>query len=102
MTILDEAARLTSEDRRKEYGHPNESFHRIAKFWSVVLGIDVTPDQVALCMITVKIAREMNGHKPDSLIDIAGYARTIEMMHEEAKPVRMSTPERLHAWEDGH
>lgn len=80
--ILEEANRITSGDRRKEYGSVKESFERISKLWSVILGIEVTPMQVCLCMIQLKIARQMNGYKRDSLVDIAGYARTGEMLHE--------------------
>lgn len=83
MNILQEADKLTSGDRRAEYGSPCESFERIAAFWSIVIGAKVTAEQVALCMVTFKVAREMNGHKRDSLVDIAGYARTVEMIYDE-------------------
>lgn len=80
--ILQEADRITSGDRRKEYGSVKQSFGTIARLWSTVLGFQVTPMQVALCMIQLKVARQMNGHKRDSLVDIAGYARTAEMLEE--------------------
>lgn len=80
--ILQEAHVLTSGPRRAEYGGVGESFGKIAKLWSVVIGKDVTPMQVVLCMICLKIARQMNGHKRDSLVDIAGYARTGEMLED--------------------
>jgi hypothetical protein len=80
--ILQEADRITSGDRRKEYGSAKQSFGTIARLWSTVLGFQVTPMQVALCMIQLKVARQMNGHKRDSLVDIAGYARTAEMLEE--------------------
>jgi hypothetical protein len=54
------------------------SSNRTAKFWSEILGLPVTPEQVALCMIAVKMSREVNAHKRDNLVDIAGYARTLE------------------------
>lgn len=62
-------------DRRRRYGRATELFDAIARRWSVTLGISVTPAQVALCMIDVKLARL--GHDPlngDSVIDVAGYA----------------------------
>jgi hypothetical protein len=80
--VLQEADRITSGDRRKEYGSVKQSFGTIARLWSTVLGFQVTPMQVALCMIQLKVARQMNGHKRDSLVDIAGYARTAEMLEE--------------------
>jgi hypothetical protein len=78
--ILQEADRITSGDRRREYGSAKQSFGTIARLWSVVLGFPVTPMQVCLCLIQLKVARQLNGHKRDSLVDIAGYARTGEML----------------------
>lgn len=81
-TILDEAARITSQDRRKEYGPVATSFTRIALMWEAILGVSVSPRQVALCMIALKISRDCAGAKRDNLVDIAGYARTAEMLED--------------------
>ena len=66
-------------DRRKAYGHAGESFKRIAVLWSDVLGYTVTPQQVASCMIMLKVARLLaptrdDSHDEDSVLDIQGYA----------------------------
>ena len=73
--ILDEANRLTHGDRDKNYGTPYINHKRIAEIWTVILGIEVTPSQVALCMAGVKIARlvETPDHL-DSFVDLAAYA----------------------------
>lgn len=73
-TILQEAQRLVYGDRNKDYGSPLSDYGKVAKLWSVVLGIEVTPLQAALCMCCVKISREINKHKRDNLVDLAGYA----------------------------
>lgn len=72
--ILQEAARLTAEDRNKNYGDPYTNHKRIANIWSVILETEVTPAQVALCMVGVKIARliQTPNHQ-DSFIDGAAY-----------------------------
>lgn len=72
--ILDEAKKILSS-RQKEYGKPKESFKRIASLWGATLGIEVTKEQVAMCMIQLKIARlqSLKGHH-DSIVDIIGYA----------------------------
>ena len=72
--ILNEAIRLTSTDRQKNYGKPLINHQRIATIWSVILGAEITPSQVALCMAGVKIARlvETPNHE-DSFIDAAAY-----------------------------
>jgi hypothetical protein len=73
---LREAARLINGDRDKQYGRPIDNFARIAKIWSVILGIAVTEEDVAMCMTGLKMARyaSKSGYQPDTWIDIAGYA----------------------------
>ena len=72
--ILKEALRLTSTDRQKNYGEPLINHQRIADIWSVLLGVEITPSQVALCMVGVKLARlvETPDHL-DSFIDLCAY-----------------------------
>lgn len=63
------------EERGRSYGHPRPNHERIAALWSVILGVPVTPEQVALCMIQVKVSRLMQSpDHADSIDDIAGYA----------------------------
>jgi len=71
---LIEAMDLITGERNQEYGEPLENFERIATGWRVILGADVTPHQVALCMTWLKMARlvETPQHK-DSYTDAAGY-----------------------------
>ena len=71
--ILAEAAALICGDRQAQYGPPAENFARIAAGWEVILGVPVAPDQVALCMAWLKIARLVNGPHRDSYVDGAGY-----------------------------
>ena len=72
--ILKEAEHLTHGNRNSNYGEPLVNHQRIADIWSVILGVKVRPDQVALCMVGVKIARlvETPQHT-DSFIDGAAY-----------------------------
>ena len=63
------------ENRERSYGPAAESFAAIAARWSLVLGITVTPAQVALCLIDLKLARLSHDPKHlDSIVDVAGYA----------------------------
>jgi hypothetical protein len=78
--LFEEAERTISGPRRGEYGDAKASFERIALTWSAVLGVTVTAQQVALCMIGLKVCREANGHKHDSLVDICGYAGLLAEM----------------------
>lgn len=77
-SILPEAESLVHGDRNKDYGPPIEDFTRTAKIWSAILGIEIRPEQVPLCMIAVKLSRECNRPKRDNMVDIAGYAETCE------------------------
>lgn len=66
------------KERKQAYGEASESFQRIAALWGDVLGILVTPQQVASCMIMLKVARLLTdgdgSHDEDSILDIKGYA----------------------------
>lgn len=79
LQIADE---LVGGDRNDDYGHPAHDFARTAKMWSAILGVEVSPDKVPLCMIAVKISRLCHSKKHDSIVDIAGYARTLELVIE--------------------
>tara|TARA_R100000234_G_scaffold15301_2_gene8368 strand:- start:10448 stop:10717 length:270 start_codon:yes stop_codon:yes gene_type:complete len=72
--ILQEAERMINGPRAKDYGDAYLNHERIAKMWKVLLGHDVTVEQVYMCMIAVKLSRliETPTHE-DSAIDICGY-----------------------------
>tara|TARA_R110002020_G_scaffold121916_3_gene277015 strand:+ start:12768 stop:13103 length:336 start_codon:yes stop_codon:yes gene_type:complete len=81
-TILDTAKRVTAHDRGLDYGHPSINHKRTANFWSTYLGRDITPQDVCMMNILQKVSRGMNTLTEDTLVDIAGYARNIEMLSE--------------------
>ena len=80
-TILVEAS-LAVDDREENYGHPAQNFEATALLWSVVLGCTVSVRQVALCMVALKVARELHSPKRDNLIDACGYLRCIEKVQD--------------------
>jgi Domain of unknown function (DUF6378) len=72
--LLQHAAGVV-ENRESVYGAAQPLFEHIACRWSLVLGMEVTSAQVALCLIDLKLARL--AHDPshlDSIVDVAGYA----------------------------
>jgi len=73
---LREAAKIITGDRAVQYGSPENNFERIAKVWSMILGIEISNEDVAMLMIGLKVARYANksGFHGDTWIDIAGYA----------------------------
>jgi nucleoside 2-deoxyribosyltransferase len=84
-SVLDTAKRITEGGRQRDYGHPADDFERTAQMWTAILceklakGTSVTAEDVPLCMIAVKLARQAHRHKRDNLVDIAGYARAAAM-----------------------
>ena len=74
LEILEEAERVLAQ-RRATYGDPAASMATVAARWSVTLARPVTPAEVMLCMIDLKLARL--AHDPthhDSVVDVIGYA----------------------------
>jgi hypothetical protein len=73
-SILGHTAKVL-EERRDDYGEAAEQFKAIAARWSITLGMPVTPAQVALCMIDLKLARlTYDPRHIDSVVDVIGYA----------------------------
>jgi hypothetical protein len=79
-TILDEAKRLVANDRGADYGHPSDAYAPVGRIWGAILKIpDIPPATVCLMMAAMKIGRHSVRRKRDNLVDVAGYARTVEM-----------------------
>ena len=78
LTLAAEACSLVTGARQQTYDHPANNFARIAALWEVVLGQPVTPKQVGLCMVMVKIAREVHAPQRDNIVDAIGYLLTSE------------------------
>ena len=85
-SILDEAKKITSGDRMKQYGHPKDNFEDVAAFWTAHINmlyvnrpnfVILKAKDVAIMMSLFKLAREKSGHKRDNLVDAAGYIRNI-------------------------
>ena len=72
--ILNNAHTLINGDRAQDYGDPAVNFQRIADLWQPILGADVEPWQVALCLTQLKVARLITSPQhEDSWTDAAGY-----------------------------
>lgn len=80
-SFLAQADALIKGDRQQDYGDKLTNFTQIAMLWQGTLamklppGVTITPEDVALCMIQVKIARlAKSPDHVDSIKDVAGYA----------------------------
>jgi hypothetical protein len=73
--ILNKAAEIITGDRNETHGDAQKTFARIASYWGVYLGLDVTPAQVAEMMVLLKVARSQAGcFNADDYIDCVGYS----------------------------
>lgn len=72
--VLENAKQLVNKDRAEVYGDSKINHDRIAKLWSVILGKEITSQQVIMCMTALKLARliETPDHT-DTWTDICGY-----------------------------
>ena len=82
---LEEAERLTSTERREDYGPPHENHARTATLWSAYLHARgrpaaLSPEDVCWLNILQKISRECHAPKQDNLTDAIGYILNIQEM----------------------
>ena len=75
---LKEAELLIHGDREADYGDNLLNHRRIATMWNVILGkkliTPIEPEEVAACMIGLKVARlSEDTKKKDSWVDVVGY-----------------------------
>jgi hypothetical protein len=86
-TICQEADRLVSGDRQRDYGHPLDAFIKTAAVWTAILGDKltkpITAEEASLCLVGLKVVRETNTPKRDNRVDIAGYAKVLDLIVEE-------------------
>lgn len=73
--VLDKAKEIVTGARQTTYGTPEDSFTTIAGLWGSYLGKDLSPKDVAMLMVLLKVARSKgDAGYSDNYVDIAGYA----------------------------
>lgn len=82
--ILSKAREIVCVNREQQYGKPENNFGIIAELWSTYLGHNITPKDVAIMMVMLKIARIKSGHnKEDNYVDACGYMALAGELEEE-------------------
>ena len=79
--FLPQPVRHPIAERSTQYGDASSNMAAIATRWSVTLGHEVTPAQVVLCLLDLKLARL--AHDPaheDSAVDVCGYAALLRQI----------------------
>jgi|TARA_R110000787_G_scaffold103152_2_gene209517 hypothetical protein len=74
-SLLDQADKLICGGREADYGDPRKNFSDIAAGWSLIIDKKIKPEEVALMMAWLKIARLFKTpDHVDSWVDLVGYA----------------------------
>jgi len=88
-SCLEEAQEIVHGARQAVYGHPYVDFSRTAKMLTGLLskklkdGEVIEPEEVALIQVCVKLSRLVaTPTHHDSMVDVAGYIATYEMVVE--------------------
>lgn len=86
--MLAEAAGIVDGARQQTHGPRERSFGFIAALWSAYTGHPITPRDVAVMMVLLKIGRAQSGAPiRDHWVDMAGYAALAgELAQEEGAP----------------
>lgn len=88
---LEEAGELVNGARQSDYGHPLDDFSKTAMIWTALLsgklqpGVEIEAEDVPLCMVGVKLSREVNRRKRDNIVDGQGYFETYFMALQERR-----------------
>ena len=85
-SILQEAERIVAGNRQFDYGPPEDNFQRISLLWIAYMigkypqlaelmneSDALNPEDVAMMMVLLKVARTMENTKRDNYVDGAGY-----------------------------
>lgn len=95
----EEAARIVLGARGAYYDSPLRNLGRTAQIWGGILGAKlrddatITAEDVALCMVGLKLSRESFRHKRDNITDSHGYLIALDMIREERAANENTTTE---------
>lgn len=75
MNILEQANKIVYEntDRSKLYGSYHECNQRIADLMTILTGKQITVKDVYYLEVAMKLAREVQFHKEENLLDTVAY-----------------------------
>lgn len=73
--FINQAEKILVGERENQYGTTYDTHKRIAEYWSTYLDKTITPDDVAMMMVLLKVARTQGGGVVvDNYVDTIGYA----------------------------
>jgi hypothetical protein len=73
--ILRTANEFITKDRQATHGKAEDNFANIGRLWSAYLNHSITPQDVAILMVLLKVVRfKGNPSHVDNAIDMCGYS----------------------------
>jgi hypothetical protein len=84
MNILEQANKIInerSEEDERKYGPIDLSNERAAKLASIFCNKEFTTKDVYYFKIALKLAREINHHKEDNLLDLVAFVGALNNYH---------------------
>lgn len=86
--ILKTANDYITKDRQATHGKAENNFANIGRLWSAYLDYTITPQDVAILMTLLKVARyKGNPSYVDNAIDMCGYAALAGELGQVDKPL---------------
>jgi hypothetical protein len=85
MNILEKAneiCNLRKEEKERQYGPFEEGMERAAKIASGCTGKDITPQDMYLMLVALKLSRQSYNHKEDNLLDAVAYLAVLNDYNE--------------------
>ena len=85
MNILDKANKIInerSEEKERMYGPFNEGMERAAMIASGATGKTITPQDMYMCLVSLKLSRQSYNHKEDNLLDAVAYLGSLNNYNE--------------------
>lgn len=76
MNILNKADQIVNkrkEEKERLYGPFSEGMEKASSIASLIANKTISPKDMYLCMIALKLSRESYNHKEDNLLDAVAY-----------------------------
>lgn len=90
---LDKAKELITKSRNETHGDASSQLNNTARLWTSYLGEEITAEQVAICMVLMKISRSTFGQRnPDDYVGMLGYGAIAGELSQYGDRISVSIP----------
>ena len=71
------------EERQKQYGDVKTGFYSASSLAEQMFGILITPEEIALVMVALKVSRNKHAKKKDNTFDMINYLAIADELSDE-------------------